>query len=218
MGNQQPDEASLGRQQRLEKLLQILAQKGQSQNQVAQRAGVPASYLSDVKNGNRAMTELFARRLAEEFRLDYRWLLGDAGTMDSLELGQEVVDEESTGIWLPVFVHPVRGRPRSLPEWDGACVEVCGAAAARARTATKPYVLHFLAEDHAGRLRKHDLVLISQAVNDLAEMQVIRIRRGMYLARKNTAGHWERLAEPGPVGDKIEVMGHALGIVWRSLG
>lgn len=218
MGTNQPDEMSLVRQQRLEKLLQVLAQKGLSQNQVAQRAGVPAPYLSDVKKGTRAMTELFARRLAEEFRSDYRWLLGDVGTMDSLELGQEVVDEESTGLWLPVFLHPVRGRPRSLPEWDGASVEVCGAAAARARTATEPYVLRFLADDHAGRLRKHDLVLISQAVNDRAEIHVIRIRRGMYLARKNPSGHWERVAEAGPINDKVDVLGHGLGIVWGSLG
>jgi transcriptional regulator with XRE-family HTH domain len=206
------------RQQRLEKLLQVLAQKGQSQNQVAQRAGVPASYLSDVKNGNRAMTELFARRLAEEFRLEYRWLMGDAGTMESLNLGQEMPDEKSTAVWLPVFPHPVRGQPQRLPTWDGACVELCGAAAAQARTATEPYVLHFLDDDHTGRLRKHDLVLISQTVNDLAEIQVIRIRRGMYLARKTPAGQWERLAEPGPIGDKLAVMGHALGIVWGSLG
>jgi transcriptional regulator with XRE-family HTH domain len=218
MTTEQPDEMSLVRQQRLEQLLQLLAQKGHSQNQVAQRAGVPASYLSDVKKGNRAMTELFARRMAEEFHVDYRWLLGDTGTMDSLELGRTVVDEESTSVWLPLFLHPVRGQPRSLPDWDGACVEVCGAAAARARTATEPYVLHFLADDHAGRLRKHDLVLISQAVNDLAEIQVIRLRRGMFLARKTPAGQWERLAESGPIGDKVEVMGHGLGIVWGSFG
>ena len=144
--------------------------------------------------------------------------LGEVGTMDSLELGQEVVDEESTSVWLPVFSHPVRGHPRSLPDWDGACVEVCGVAAARARTATEPYVLHFLADDHAGRLRKHDLVLISQAVNDLAEIHIIRLRRGMYLARKNSAGYWERLAELGPISEKVEVMGHGLGIVWGPLG
>ena len=209
---------SLVRQQRLGRLLELLVQKGQSQNLVAQRAGVPASYLSDVKKGNRAMTELFARRLAAEFRVDYRWLLGEVGSMDSLALGQEVVDEESVSIWLPVFPYPVRGRPRSLPDWDGTCVDVCGAAAARARTAIEPYVLRFLADDHAGQLRKHDLVLISQAVNDLAEIQVIRLRRGMYLARRTAAGDWERLAEPGLIREKVEVSGYGLGIVWRSLG
>ena len=75
MKTDQPDNMAPVRQERLEKLLQILAQQGQSQNHVAQRAGVPASYLSDVKKGNRSMTELFARRMAEEFRVDYRWLL-----------------------------------------------------------------------------------------------------------------------------------------------
>ena len=217
METRHPDEIPLVRQQRLEKVLQLLSQQGHTQNQVAQRAGVPPSYLSDVKTGNRVLTELFARRLAEEFRLDYRWLLGDVGTMDSLELGQEVVGEESTSLWLPVFLHPIRGKPRGLPEWDGASVEVCGAAAARARTATEPYVLRFLVDDRLGRLKKHDLVLISQAINDLAEIQVVRMRRGMYLARKTPAGLWERLAEPEPIGEKVEVLGHALGIVWRSL-
>lgn len=217
MNTDQLDETSRVRQQRLEKLLQLLSRKGHSQNQVAQRVGVPASYLSDVKSGGRPMSELFARRLAGEFRLDYRWLLGDVGTMESLELGQELANEESTSIWLPLFQHLVQGRPRSLPDWDGACVEVCGAAAARARTAVDPYVLHFVADDHGGRLRKHDLLLISQALDELAEIHVIRIRRGMYLARKSPAGQWERLAEPGPIRDKVEVVGHGLGIVWGPL-
>jgi len=211
------DEASPLRQQRLEKLLQMLSQQGQSQNQVAQRVGVPASYLSDVKTGQRALTELFARRLAEEFRLDYQWLLGEVGSMDSLALGQAVVDQESTSIWLPVFLNPVQGQPRILVEWDGACLEVCGAAAARARTATEPYVLHFLGHDHAGRLRKRDLVLISQTVNELAEIHVIRIRRGLELARKTPTGQWERVAEPGPIHGKVDVAGHGLGIIWGSL-
>ena len=55
------------------------------------------------------MTELFARRLADEFGVDFRWLLGEIGTMDSLQLGSDVMVEEETGLWLPVFLHPVEG-------------------------------------------------------------------------------------------------------------
>ena len=204
-------------QQRLEKLLQGLADKGLSQGQIAQRVGIPASYLTDVKKGHRAMTELFARRLAEEFCLDYRWLLGDAGTMDSLTLGQDVVAEESDSIWLPMFPHPVQGRPRTLPQWDGSCVEICGAGAARARAATDPYVLRFQRDDHTGRLRANDLVLVSQTVNDQAQIQVIKLRNKMFLARQLPDGSWERVAEKGPFRGDVPVVGHVIGIVWGSL-
>ena len=61
---------------RLVELLQRLGEKGISQAQVARRANVPAQYVSDVRNERRTLTELFARRLAEEFHFDFEWLLG----------------------------------------------------------------------------------------------------------------------------------------------
>jgi transcriptional regulator with XRE-family HTH domain len=217
MSSGETQENTAIRQQRLERLLEVLADRGISQTQVAQRVAVPAGYLSDVKRGARPMSELFARRLAEEFRFDFHWLLGEVGTLDSLELGREVVEEESDSIWLPVFLHPIQGHPRSQPDWDGSSVQVCGAAAARARGATEPYVLRFQRDEHTGKLMSDDLVLISQAVNDDAEIQVIKVRRGMYLARRLPDGSWERLAEKGSLPGDIPALGHALGIVWRSL-
>jgi transcriptional regulator with XRE-family HTH domain len=203
------------RQLRIEKLLQALAGQGLSQNEIANRTGVAASYLTDVKRGTRSLTELFARRLAEEFHLDYRWLLGETGTMESFELGKVVVDKESSGIWLPMFRHLVRGQPRSRPKWDGTCVEVCGVAAAHARTAIDPYVLQFRGKDPAGQLQRDDLLLISQTVKDLAKIQVVRVGRRLQLARKLPQGGWDCFVESGDV-DKV--FGHVLGIVWRSLG
>ncbi len=61
---------------RLRELLQSLSDQGISQAQVARRAIVPAQHLSGVKNSRRPLTELFARRLGEEFGVDYYWLLG----------------------------------------------------------------------------------------------------------------------------------------------
>ena len=212
-----PDQLEAVRRQRLERLLEVLSGKGVTQSAVAKRVGMPAPYLTDMKKGHRPLTELSARRLAAHFGLDHRWLLGETGSMDSLHLGSEVTVDESTSIWLPVFGHPVEGPPRSLPKWDGSCAEVVGAAAARVRLATDPYILRFGRDDHAGRLRRGDLLLISQSTGDSAEIHVVRIGRGLYLARPTGAGVWQRLAEGTIVRSDLKLAGHAMGIVWAAL-
>ena len=212
-----PDEVVAVRQKRLTKMLQLLSEKGVTQSFVAKRVRMPAPYLTDMKRGHRPLTELFARRLADEFGVDFQWLLGETGTMDSLQLGSEVTVDESTSVWLPVFPHPVQGPPRSLSKWDGSCVEVCGAAAARIRVATDPYVLRFGRDDHAGRLKRDDLLLISQSMGDSAEFHVVRIRRGLYLARRIKAGVWQRVADKTVIRNDLEIVGHVMGIVWAAL-
>jgi transcriptional regulator with XRE-family HTH domain len=202
--------------QRLGKLLDELAKQGVTQNQVAERAGIPATYLSDVKRGQRPLGELFARRIGEEFAVDYRWLLGQTGTMDSLARSDENAVQETTALWLPVFPHPVQGPPRELAEWDGSCVEVCGAAAARVRTAYHPYALRFGKNDHQGRLRRNDLLLISQQESSKAEIHVIRVRGKLFLARRERDA-WTRLAEGKRLSLDAAVVGHCVGILWGPL-
>lgn len=71
--------------------------------------------------------------------------------------------------------------------------------------------------DHAGRLRKDDLLLISQNTDDTAEIHVVRIRRGLYPARRIDEGVWQRVAEKATVRDDLEIVGHVMGIVWAAL-
>ena len=61
---------------RLGELLILLGHKGLSQTQIAKRVGTPTQYVSDVKHGRRPLSELFARRLGEEFKVNFLWLLG----------------------------------------------------------------------------------------------------------------------------------------------
>jgi hypothetical protein len=204
-------------QKRLEKLLQDLARRGLSQNDVARRCKIPAPYLTDLKKGNRPLTELFARRLAEAFGVDHQWLLGEVGTMDSLVVGQEVAVENLGSMWLPVFPHPIVGEPRSLPKWDGSSVEVCGAEVARARLATHPYILRFGHDDQKGRLRRDDLLLVSQSVEESAEFQVVKHATKAFLARRLGDGQFQRVADGSLLPAGATIVGHVMGIVWAAL-
>jgi transcriptional regulator with XRE-family HTH domain len=205
------------RRQRLAILLEALAAQGFSQNQVAQRTGMPPSYVSDCKLGSRPVSELFARRLAEQFRFDYRWLLGEVGTADSLTLGAEVAQEESHSLWLPVFPHPIEGPPGSHRDWDGLSIELGAPAAAHARAAEQPYVLRFEGKDHAARLHKRDLILISQTRNDDAEIQVVRVQRKLFLARRLGLEQWQRVVGSSVIEGIRQVAGHCVGILWSPL-
>jgi len=210
-------EKSQIRCQRLNKMLEDLGAQGVTQSDVARRSQIPAQYLTDLKKGNRPVTELCARRLGDAFGVEHRWLLGEVGTMDGLRLGQEVAEESSGSVWLPVFPHPVQGPPRSLAKWDGSSVEVCGAAAARVRAATQPYVLRFGRDDRRGRLQHDDLLLISQSIEKSAEFQVVRHNRTCFLARQVAEGVWQRLVEEKPLAGPVEAVGHVMGIVWAAL-
>ena len=132
------------------------------------------------------MTELFARRLHEEFGVDYLWLLGKPGAMEAPQIGARSNSSGTQTVWLPVFSNPVSGEPRTLPGWDGSSVEVVGAAAAKALSAQQPYVLRLGADDRRSRLRKNDLILISQAHDADAEIQVLKLRGNLFLARRDT--------------------------------
>jgi hypothetical protein len=209
-----PETAAERATQRLVTLLERLGNEGISQAQVAARGGMPSQYLSDVKKGRRPLTELFARRLANEYNIDYLWLLGVKDSPQRPDLTS--APSRGGSVWLPVFSHPIEGDPRTNPKWDGTSVEVSSVAAARLANAVQPYVLRFGHDDKEGRLRKGDLVLISQSPNEAAELLVVRSRNKSFLAR-NKKGKWYRAATGQELRGEWAVTGHCLGIVWSAL-
>ena len=202
--------------QRLNRLLEMLSDRGHSQTQVAARAGIPAQYLSDIKHGRRPMTELVARRLGEEFDVNFQWLLG---TSDSMENPSPLSSAFSSGssVWLPLFSHPIKGEPRAQSTWDGTGVEVAGAASAKLILSKLPYVLRFGRDDVRGRLRKGDLILISQAADVDAEISVVRYRKKLFLARRGETGNWIRVGNGNELPAECPVSGHCVGVVWSPL-
>jgi len=201
--------------QRLQVLLQLLAEQGLTQVQIAARAGLPAQYLSDIKRGKRPMTELVARRLGEEFEVNFQWLLGADSAMENPK--PRAGTAKST-LWLPLFPWPIEGEPRAHPQWDGAGVEVAGVAAAKVALTRYPYVLRFGNKDEGKRLHKGDLILISQVPRQDAELCIVRYRKKSCLARSDSAGNWERVANGELLlASKWTQTGHCVGIVWSSL-
>jgi hypothetical protein len=97
-------------------------------------------------------------------------------------------------------------------------VELAGHAASKALMATRPYILRFNAVDRHSLLKLNDLILISQAVNPVAELQVLRQRSKMFLARQLPGERWEPVSTTGRLTSaEIFLAGHCLAIVWRTL-
>ena len=203
--------------QRLNEMLEQMSRQGLRPAQIAARVGVPPQYLSDAKQGHRPMTELFARRLGEELAVNYEWLVGkERATKESPDIPS---DASQTGAsrWLPVLNSPMSESRRQQAGWDGSSVEVSGAAAAKMGLATKPYVLRFCQQDVAGRLRAGDLLLISQDVNESAEISVVRHRKKCFLVRPNRDGSWCRVSTGDRLPNTVPPAGHVLGIVWSAM-
>jgi transcriptional regulator with XRE-family HTH domain len=201
---------------RLADFLQTLAKKGVTQSQVSAKAGLPPQYLSDIKQGRRPMTELVARRLGEKFDVNFEWFLGTSDSMESPKPRSAAMPGTRTA-WLPLFSHPIEGEPRAHPQWDGAGIEIAGAAAARLVLSQHPYVLRFGHDDVQGRLQQGDLILISQAPNEAAEFHVVRYRKKSFLARAEKDGGWSRVANGNELPADCPVTGHCVGIIWSSL-
>jgi plasmid maintenance system antidote protein VapI len=214
----QADEQRNRAQQRFMKLLESLAVKGISQQAAAIRMQVPPQYISDVKSGRRAVTELFARRFGQEFGIDYNWLLGAETGIDVPMDSISAANPDTGKVRLPVLPHPVRGEPHTCATWDGTSVELAGTVAMKVLIADKPYVLRFGAIDRLGIILKNDLVLISQANNPKAKIHVLSQGTKMFLARRNPRRQWEPVFKSRMISDQpISLAGHCLGIVWRSL-
>lgn len=207
-------ESTAGNAGRLAEFLDRLKERGISQREVASRTKVSVQYLSDVKVGSRSFTELFARRLAEEYGVDYRWLLGQSESMQPPRLNVEGNTRVSERTLLPVFAQPIEGDPQTHRDWDGTTIEIVGAAAARSGNATRPYVLRIVGEDRRGRLRPNDLVLISQAIDGDAEIQAVKSGPKTLLARSVSSEEWEPLLPKKASLTSATSIGHVLGIVW----
>ena len=190
------------------------AKKELAKSQVARRANVPPQYVSDVRNGRRPLTELFARRLAEEFGFNFQWLLGLEDSPERVVLSIPPSPREK--LWLPMIGEAIAGEPREHPRWGGAYTEVSGIAAAKAARAVQPYVLQLGHGDREGRLRKGDFVLVSQATAENPELSIVRSGKKILLARKNGA-KWLRADTGEPLRGDCDVTGHCLGVVWSAL-
>jgi len=211
-------EAQAGMCKRFILVLDKLVEQGTTQQEISQRVGVPAQYLSDVKKSRKPLSELFARRLAECYDFDYRWLLRREGNPPSFLKGEgHGAVSASMMVQLPAFDSPIYGEPRSHPEWDGTLVDISGAAAVQAQAAKAPYVLRFGKSDTQGNLHRDDLILISQDLNPKAKLHVVRHRGHCYLARKAADGTWRRIANNQPLPAQAHPVGYCVGLVWRVL-
>lgn len=196
--------------QRLRQLLDELRSQGLSQQQIAQRANIPAAYLSQIKHGDRDITELVARRLGDEFDLDFEWLLGRSAVPQRPKAGL-------AGIWVPLFHEPIEGEPQTHPAWDGASVQVAGPAAARVSLAPRAYVLRFTGPDAEARLHTGDLVLIAQLAAEAAEIQVVRHRGRLRLARRSPDGRWRHVGDGRSMPTGCVPVGHIVAVIWSDL-
>ncbi|HUE13439.1 MAG TPA: hypothetical protein VMR25_04690 [Planctomycetaceae bacterium] len=211
-------EEQAGIHSRLTQVLDWLSEQGATQQAIADRVRVPAQYLSDIKLRRKRVSELFARRLAERYDFDYRWLTTGEGKPPQFLHMRGGTSVPAPGLMrLPLFDSPISGEPQTLPEWTGAFVELAGAAAAQARAATEPYIVRFGKNDTEGCLKQNDLVLVSQAVNPEAAIQVVRQRQQCFLARQAPNGTLQRIATRQACGPAAKVVGHCVGIVWRVL-
>ncbi len=88
---------------------------------------------------------------------------------------------------------------------------------AMAVRASKPYILRIACDDVDGRLRKNDLVLVSQKSTGTAMIEIVRYRGRIVLARQDGSGEWKAIDTGRRITAKTKVVGRCLGIVWATL-
>jgi len=192
--------------------------EGISQTEVAKRLGVPRQYVTNVKAGSRVLTELFARRVAEEFDVDYLWLL--RGTGAGIAQRPSVASQSkptpvADPIRLPLLYELFSGEPRRSPSWDGAMVSITGPALYAASDSEHPYV--YRAENGStGRFKRGDLLLICQGKPEYPPSQLVLLELGdrRTLAWRTDVGRWKSAFTGRAVSTKAEIIGHGIGIVW----
>jgi hypothetical protein len=208
-----PDQ--LARQQRLAKVVGRLTSQGQTQRQIAMELNVPTQYLSDVKTGQRSITEPFARRAAEVCRVKFPWLMHGEGPETAPQF-KEVPSATTAGTTLPVLLAPVSGDPATTPGWDGCQIVVAGAPAAIASRAKWPYVLRYDGKDSQTRLVAGDLLLITEPGDVQCEFMIFSHRGKLRMARYKQ-GAWHPLQGRQKIPANAEAVGAVQGIVWASL-
>lgn len=207
------DEATRKIAARLIDLLEAAAARGVTQQQIAAASRLPSQYLSDLKYGRRPLTELAARRLADGLGVSYLWLLG----VDESESAADLRGGRSSVLFLPVLSHPTEGEPRLSKAFQGRMIEISGPGAVEASRARLPYVLEFNNPDVLGRLRRKDLVLVCQSRRDDAEIQVVKHRSKLYLARCAEDGYWKRVANGSELPPDSPSVGHVVAVMWGRL-
>ena len=216
MPEKRQDRPEKQRAARFKEILGELAHRGITQRQAAVELNVPAQYVSDVKNGHRNLTEQFARRIAERYDLNFIWLMTGEGAK-SIPRHEAGVTLRTDTILLPVLSEPTSGDPAQCSAWDGSKIALSGAAEAMAARASRPYVLRVARDDVAGRLRKHDLILVSQEPDDSATLAVVQHRGRCLLAQRAGKGERKAIDTGRRVAANATVVGRCLGIVWASL-
>lgn len=207
------------RHQRLRETLKRLLQQGMSQHEIAQRAEVPPQYLSDVKAGRKAVTELFARRLAERLGVDYQWLMQGrcvrVAPADRHAPGAGAVG----GILVPVLDGPCLGAPQESTAWDGSVVELAGPAAVAARGAKNPYVLRLSTGSRAMQIPLGALLLASQGVDPSRKVAVLRTGDTLCLAQRDERDpdSWREVRAGKRLGGSVKVVGCILGVIWAAV-
>jgi transcriptional regulator with XRE-family HTH domain len=208
------------RRERLNVLLDRLQAQGITQREVGVRTGVGSQYVSDLRAGRRAVTELFARRMGEEFNFDFLWLLTGAGDLrrpSALDPGEATSSRSPGVVLLPLLRCPELGDPRATASWDGSLFELTGQPAAIAARAVNPYVLRLGHGDYGGQLQLGDLLLVSQAAEAQAPLAVVRQRDILSIARLTDGGKWRSLETGKLVPGSVEPVARCVGLVWRPL-
>ena len=198
---------------RLTEILAQLAERGVKQCDVAFELNVPTQYVSDLRHGRRTLSEPFARRIADAYRVSAAWLLHGEGPRELPDLA--AASARRRACLLPVLSAPDQGDPRHSPHWDGGLLALSGAAAAAAELREPAiraphrgrYCLRRLEKERSDSLlpgapfRRHDGHRVAK-----------RARRCW--RRAAGKGRYETLRRPAVRFRDAEPVGCCLGIVW----
>ena len=219
MPDREKDQTQADRAARFCEFLTWAKQGGISQTEVATRLGVPRQYVTNIKAGNRVLTELFARRVAEEFDVDHLWLLRGTGAgitpRPSVASQQETSSATGT-ILLPLLAELVSGEPCRSPSWDGALVSITGPALRAAGDSSHSYVYRATDDGSTGRFKRGDLLLICQGNPESPPSQLVLLELGdrPTLAWRTDDGRWKSAFTGRAVSTKAKVIGHGVGMIW----
>lgn len=211
------------RTKRFQQVLDKLTASGMTQAEIAQRLAVPPPYVSDVKNGYRTLTDLFARRVGEEFGIDFLWLLHGVG--DGRKPTVAVAPRSTGKLLLPILKEPCLGDPAVSAMAEGNLQEVSGAAAVAAANADKPYLLRLGHDAPAVHLRAGDLLLMTQG-KEHPENSIVVLRmtdhgapgtERLLLCRRRGEDQFQSLTSNATVRGEAQVVGACMGLVWRGM-